>query len=317
MKVMVCTIGTRGDVQPYIALSLGLEEAGYEVTLASHPGMEALVKSHGIRFQPIGPDVNVGKAAAAIRGRSRNWMLGLIRVMQFTVSTIEQASPDILELCREADLVVTHSFAGAAEADKLGKPTVSVTLQHQAIPTPDPSQSILKRTVRNLAAIGMGMMMVRPYNKLRKRIGAPTVKGVEEMMSLRLNMIPISPLVVPRDTRWAPQHRLTATGQAPCLTATGQALCLTATGQAPCLTATGQALCLTATGQALCLTATGQALCLTATGQAGISGKNLVESWQPRFSVILPRKHQSARIWQMTRKCAIMKCTNAGRERHE
>ena len=210
MKVIIPTIGTRGDVQPYIALSLGLQESGYEVTLASHPVMEALVKSYGIIFKPIGPDVNIGKAAAAIRGRSRNWMLGLIRVMRFTVSTIEQASPDILALCREADLVVvTHSFAGGAEADKIGKPTVSVTLQHQAIPTPDPSQSIFKRTMRNIAANGMGIMMVRPYNKLRRRIGAPTVKGIEEMISSRLNMIPISPLVMPRDTRWASQHRLT------------------------------------------------------------------------------------------------------------
>ncbi|MCK4315176.1 MAG: glycosyltransferase [Anaerolineae bacterium] len=210
MKVIIPTIGTRGDVQPYIALSLGLQESGYEVTLASHPVMEALVKSYGIIFKPIGPDVNIGKAAAAIRGRSRNWMLGLIRVMRFTVSTIEQASPDILALCREADLVVvTHSFAGGAEADKLSKPTVSVTLQHQAIPTPDPSQSIFKRTVRNVAANGMGIMMVRPYNKLRRRIGAPTVKGIEEMMSSRLNMIPVRPLVMPRDTRWAPQHCLT------------------------------------------------------------------------------------------------------------
>jgi len=210
MRIVIPTIGTRGDVQPYIALALGLQNAGHRVTLASHPVMEPLVRPHGVDFRPIGPDVDVGRAAAAIRGRSRNWLLGLIRVMQFTLSVIEQASPEVLALCREADLVVvTHSFAGGAEADRLGRPTVSVTLQPQAIPAADSSRSILRRTAGSIAAGAMGLLMARPYNRLRRRIGAPTVNGVEGMMSPRLNLIPISPRVVPRDPRWASQHRLT------------------------------------------------------------------------------------------------------------
>jgi UDP:flavonoid glycosyltransferase YjiC (YdhE family) len=55
----------------------------------------------------------------------------------------------------------------------------------------------------------MSTMMVRPYNRLRSRIGAPHVTEIEEMMSGQLNLLPISPTVVPRDPRWGPQHRLT------------------------------------------------------------------------------------------------------------
>ncbi len=210
MRMTIFTIGTRGDVQPYVALALGLEENGHAVTLASHPSMRTLIESHGVTFVPIGPDVDVGKAAAAIRGRSVNWLLGFIRVMQFTVSIIDEASPDILSLCQDTDLViVSHSFAGAAEAAKLDKPTVSVTLQHQAIPTPESTRSLFKRATQ--AAVGriMGMLMVRPYNRLRRKIGAPLVKDVEEMMSSRLNLLPISPRVVVPDPRWGPQHHLT------------------------------------------------------------------------------------------------------------
>lgn len=210
MRIAIFTVGTRGDVQPYIALSQGLQESGHRVTLASHPSMRELIEAHGASFAPIGPDIDVGKAAAAIRGRSRNWILGFIRVMQFTVSIIKQASPEILRLCRDVDLViVSHSFAGAAEADKLGKPTVSVTLQHQAIPTPEPAPSPFERITRAVAGRVMGLLMVRPYNQLRRKIGAPRVKDIEEMMSSRLNLLPISPHVVPRDPRWASQHRLT------------------------------------------------------------------------------------------------------------
>ena len=55
MKIVIVTIGTRGDVQPYIALSLGLLQAGHTVTLATHPCLRGLVESYGVEFAPIGP----------------------------------------------------------------------------------------------------------------------------------------------------------------------------------------------------------------------------------------------------------------------
>jgi len=36
MKIVIMTIGSRGDIQPFIALALGLRDAGHDVTLASH-----------------------------------------------------------------------------------------------------------------------------------------------------------------------------------------------------------------------------------------------------------------------------------------
>ena len=36
------TIGTRGDVQPFIALGRGLQLAGHDVTLATHANLEAV-----------------------------------------------------------------------------------------------------------------------------------------------------------------------------------------------------------------------------------------------------------------------------------
>jgi sterol 3beta-glucosyltransferase len=45
MRIILPSIGTRGDVQPYIALALGLLKAGHRVTLATHPIMRGLVDS--------------------------------------------------------------------------------------------------------------------------------------------------------------------------------------------------------------------------------------------------------------------------------
>ncbi len=77
MNIILPTIGTRGDVQPYIALALGLVKAGHAVTLATHPCMRGLVESYGVDFAPIGPDIDIGHEAALIRAKSPNWIVGL------------------------------------------------------------------------------------------------------------------------------------------------------------------------------------------------------------------------------------------------
>jgi sterol 3beta-glucosyltransferase len=53
MKIAILTLGTRGDVQPYIALALGLHQAGYAVTLGTSKDFESMVTAHGIRFAPF------------------------------------------------------------------------------------------------------------------------------------------------------------------------------------------------------------------------------------------------------------------------
>ncbi len=81
MKIIIPTLGTRGDVQPYIALALGLQKAGHQVTLSTHPTMEGLVTSYGIPFAPMGPDIDIGQEAAQIRENSWHWLVGFRRVM--------------------------------------------------------------------------------------------------------------------------------------------------------------------------------------------------------------------------------------------
>jgi sterol 3beta-glucosyltransferase len=60
MKILIPTIGSRGDVQPFIALAQGLSRAGHAPTLASHPLMKDLVESHGVAFAPIGAVIDLG-----------------------------------------------------------------------------------------------------------------------------------------------------------------------------------------------------------------------------------------------------------------
>ena len=56
MKITILTYGSRGDVQPFLPLSLGLMEKGHSVKLAAPFRFKKLVEEHGINFVPLAGD---------------------------------------------------------------------------------------------------------------------------------------------------------------------------------------------------------------------------------------------------------------------
>ena len=57
MRVLLSTIGSRGDVQPLVALALQLRALGQEVRLCVPPDFRDWIDSLGIPVTPIGPEV--------------------------------------------------------------------------------------------------------------------------------------------------------------------------------------------------------------------------------------------------------------------
>ncbi|AEO67636.1 glycosyltransferase family 1 protein [Thermothielavioides terrestris NRRL 8126] len=56
MKITCLTIGSRGDVQPYIALCKKLLEEGHHPRIATHGEFKPWIESHGIEFAYVGGD---------------------------------------------------------------------------------------------------------------------------------------------------------------------------------------------------------------------------------------------------------------------
>ena len=57
MKIVLATFGSRGDVQPMLALSLALQRAGHGVLLAAPPEKGAWARRLGCPFTPLGERV--------------------------------------------------------------------------------------------------------------------------------------------------------------------------------------------------------------------------------------------------------------------
>lgn len=56
MQITCLTIGSRGDVQPYIALAKRLMKDGHKVRIATHGEFESFVVGHGVDFVPVAGD---------------------------------------------------------------------------------------------------------------------------------------------------------------------------------------------------------------------------------------------------------------------
>ncbi len=56
MNITILTYGSRGDVQPFLPLSLGLMSHGHKVILAAPARFSSFVKEHGVTFFPLAGD---------------------------------------------------------------------------------------------------------------------------------------------------------------------------------------------------------------------------------------------------------------------
>jgi sterol 3beta-glucosyltransferase len=208
MKIVVATIGSRGDVQPYINLSQGLRDAGHDVTLATNPTLCPLVEQHGIQTVPVGSPVDMGAEGARLLEKSfDNMWIGMIRVMQLGARLVEEAYPDVLAACQTADLVVTSDTgSGVVEAEKLGKPWISVTLQPGRVPLIPTDKPTLMGKIFSWT---LGRLFVGPTNRFRKKVGAPLVQDITTMLSSRMILLPVNHHVAPPNPEWSPQVRQT------------------------------------------------------------------------------------------------------------
>ncbi len=121
MRIAITVAGSRGDVQPCVALGLGLKAAGHEVTVASPEPFRRLVEGRGLAFHGVaGPDPD--RLMAALLSAGRNPLRYARTFRPLMRPHMERGFGDTLEACREADAVVYTplGFAGYMAAEHLG-----------------------------------------------------------------------------------------------------------------------------------------------------------------------------------------------------
>ncbi len=204
MKVLLAPHGTRGDVQPILALGLALRGRGHEVAVAAPDDFGPWVRSSGLTFHPVGMDIeallrqhreDVHKLGWEFRHLSRELI-----PLQF------EALPD---LCAGADVVVGAGlqFAAGSIAERLGIPYFTAVFCPAAIPSawhpppPVPPQTLPRWANRASWRLlgGVSNLLLRgALNRGRARLDLPPVDHPSRFIALQ------GTLLLAADPRLAP-----------------------------------------------------------------------------------------------------------------
>lgn len=135
--ITIVTMGSRGDVQPYVALGRGLAAAGYAVRIATLDPFRDFVRCNGLEFRAV-PDPLASleqsdewkkwqSSAAAFRDK----LLALWVVVRKARLALVQNLHACLDVCRGSDFILSSftGFPGAPVAELLGVPHVWALLQ--------------------------------------------------------------------------------------------------------------------------------------------------------------------------------------------
>jgi UDP:flavonoid glycosyltransferase YjiC (YdhE family) len=127
MRIAIIAPGSRGDVEPYIALGKGLTNTGHVVRLVTHQNFEMLVKSHGVEFWPI-----AGSVQDIVQSTDMSGLLekgNFLAIMKQMAKEAERGAVHLAEgglaACQGMDLVLAGIgglFVGLALAEKFRLP---------------------------------------------------------------------------------------------------------------------------------------------------------------------------------------------------
>ena len=231
-RILILTYGTRGDVEPMLALALGLKRAGMAVAIATSTRFSEWIGTHGIDALPISDDLLAlmdtpegrmlleGGAGVMARIRAGARMQKVakpinVRMMFETAYAAEAFRPD---------MIVYHPkmFAGPHIAEKLAVPAVMAVFQPLFVPTGEfplaglPASRLpgWNRATYRLVPLSMRFYRNRINAFRRQKLGlGPVGAGWAVAMPPGAGPIPVlhavSPHVIPRPADWPGHAHLT------------------------------------------------------------------------------------------------------------
>lgn len=117
MLISILTLGTRGDVQPFIALAQELKMRGHDVNLATGEYFRQLVESHGITFRPVRADYHsLLRTDEGMKLLKANPLAIKKHLNGIVFPLLNNVLEDFYEIARESDMIIyrpktlAHSF---------------------------------------------------------------------------------------------------------------------------------------------------------------------------------------------------------------
>jgi sterol 3beta-glucosyltransferase len=218
MHYGICTYGSRGDTQPYIALALGLIDRGHQVTLFANENFADFVQAYGIDFYPLPGNIEMMVHAPEVLGvlKSGN-MISFFRELQKMSRIIQpRVNQAMLSGVAKPDVLVASPLAIIwiySIAEKLSKKWAILQLSLPTVPTkafPFPGFAFFNWPVYNQFTYSLISAIYWRLNKKdiaahRQGIGLAPLKGsIIKKIEVQqiLNCYAFSPSLIARPADW-------------------------------------------------------------------------------------------------------------------
>ncbi|BCS30953.1 glycosyl transferase [Luteitalea sp. TBR-22] len=137
MRALLTTIGSRGDVQPLVALGVQLRRRGHQVRVCAPPDFGDWIAAHELAFTPVGPSVRAFAAARPMGAPPAPPAPEQVR--QMAAGTVGTQFDALLPVAVDCDVIVAASalqVAARSVAEHVGVPYVFATYSATVLPSP-------------------------------------------------------------------------------------------------------------------------------------------------------------------------------------
>jgi UDP:flavonoid glycosyltransferase YjiC (YdhE family) len=218
MRIAVISLDTRGGIQPYIALSLGLKRAGHDVRMVAPADFKAMIGNQGLPvFTTTG---NIEETMRTLTsGVAEKGRLATMRYARDqTVLSICGWTREILAGCEGVELVtggVGGLVGGGSVAEKLGVPFLQTHLQPIGAATSAFPGVLVPGLPRWLWRLSHSLSELGIWGPFRGAMA----KARKEVLGLPAREAPVrddlpvlygfSPHVIPHPPEWGPERQIT------------------------------------------------------------------------------------------------------------
>ncbi|GMP90455.1 hypothetical protein CsSME_00041577 [Camellia sinensis var. sinensis] len=101
LQIVILIVGTRGDVQPFIAIGKRLQDYGHRVRLATHSNFKDFVLTAGLEFYPLGGDP---KILAGYMVKNKGFLPSGPSEIPVQRNQIKDIIYSLLPACKEPDM---------------------------------------------------------------------------------------------------------------------------------------------------------------------------------------------------------------------
>ena len=223
MNITILTFGSRGDVQPFLPLSIGLMSRGHKVILAAPSRFKSLVEEHGITFFPLAGDPE--ELSRRLNDAGYNFFKLLKELMSHAVDIGAEMIRQTDDASRDADLII-HTFAHAVGAHTLAReknipdihiqtfPMFTPTGDYPNISLPNLGSRFLNRLTHTVSLKITELTSSLGFEQVRRRVGLPKRKLYSPFKdSPPRSRTPIlcawSPSLIPPSSDWSPRVHVT------------------------------------------------------------------------------------------------------------